>query len=79
MDLMETLIFDAVIEEGGIVRLRGLPFDVGSHVKVTLAEQKAPPTQEEWVARLKRSYGTLANSDFKLPDDSPPAEIEPLY
>lgn len=68
----------AVVEEGGLVRIEGVPFDPGTYLDVTLTETSVQLTDEEWSAFLDRHFGALADTDFEVPGDSPVSEIPSL-
>lgn len=71
-------VLEAVVQAGGVIRLEGLPFKPGSRIEVRLNEMEIPKSPEEWREHVRKHYGSLSHTDFDVPEDSLPSEIEPL-
>ena len=68
----------ATVGEGGVLHIEHVPFDPGTRLDVTIAASEPEMTHGDWVTHLRRHYGALADTDFEVPVDYPPSEIEPL-
>ena len=69
-------IVEVVVGEGGVLHVEGLPLASGSRVTDEFFAE--PTSQEAWRAFLDRHHGALADTDFDVPEDSPPSEIKPI-
>ena len=70
---------EAVVEEGGLICLEGVPFEAGRRIKITLQEETPGLTQEEWRAHLRKYAGSLPDFEIEEFDRNYPDPVEPLF
>lgn len=72
-------IVEAVVGEGGVLRVENVPYEAGTRLRVTLEQEKPETTREEWSALIRECYGSMPDFEIEEFARNYPEPVGPLF